>query len=402
MDIAIIGGGAAGFFAAICVKENYPGANVIVFEKSKKLLSKVRISGGGRCNVTNACEGVGALCNAYPRGGKQLRKVFHIFDNHDAMRWFESRGVALVTQPDGCVFPASQDSQSIIDCFLRECHRLGIKIQTEISFTALYSKSQRLEVVVNKGEVQYFNKVIICTGGTKSNEILNCLDALGQPREQPVPSLFSFSIPENHVTKLMGVVVDNVITNIQGTKLSANGPLLITHWGMSGPAVLKLSSYGARFIHENKYTFNLKVNWVNEKNDSVVGEYLNDVIKTHSKKQIDNFAPYTLSTRLWLFLLVKCDIQETRKWGEISKKELNRLVNILTNDVYEVKGRAAFRDEFVTCGGVGLQGVDMSTMQSKVVPGLYFAGEVLDIDGITGGYNFQAAWSTAYVAAKLE
>ena len=403
MKIAIIGGGAAGFFAAITAKENYPDTRVIIFEKSQQLLSKVKISGGGRCNLTHACESVDELCNACPRGGKKLKKAFHIFNNKDAIAWFESRGVPLVIQHDNCVFPVSQDSQSIIDCFLKETKKLGIEIKTGAEIKAIRQSGEHLELEFSKIEnaTEIFDKVIVTTGGSPERSGLQWLEALGHKIEAPVPSLFTFNMPDERITRLMGVVAENSMVNIQGTKLRSAGPLLITHWGMSGPAIINLSSYGARMLSDLDYNFKVQVNWVNEQNNDRVAEQLQNIIVVHSGKILANYRPYSLPARLWDFLLEKCGLPAEKNWGELGKKGLNKLVNVLSNDEYSVSGRTTFREEFVTCGGVSLESVDLNTMQSKVCKNLYFAGEILDIDAITGGYNLQCAWTTGFIAGKL-
>jgi len=401
MKVAVIGGGAAGFFSALAVKENYADAEVVIFEKSAKLLSKVKVSGGGRCNVTNGCQDVVELCKAYPRGGKKLKKAFHIFNTKHAMDWFESRHVPLVIQQDGCVFPVSQNSQSIIDCFLKEADKLNISIKMACGITALRSIDGGIELQFSDGMAKIFDRVIIATGGSPKRKGLEWLEKLGHKIEDPVPSLFTFNMPAESITSLMGIVVEKTLVSIQGTKLKSNGPLLITHWGMSGPAILKLSAFGARKLSELGYEFNVMVNWVDEVNNEKVYAYLNDLMLDHSAKIMVNIRPYLLPERLWLYLLAKADISVKKKWGELGKKGLNKLTHILTNDIYKVKGKTTFKEEFVTCGGVGLDSIDLSTMQSKVCNNLYFAGEVMDIDAITGGYNFQAAWTTGFIAGKL-
>lgn len=403
MKIAIIGGGAAGFFSAIAVKENYPQSEVIIFEKSNKVLSKVKVSGGGRCNLTNGCKTIKELADAYPRGRKELKKAFKIFSNMDAMEWFEDRDVPLIVQSDSCVFPESQNSQSIIDCFFRETNKLGIKIERSRGIKKIMASNNMLELHFFESGSQsvIFDKVIIATGGSPQREGLAWLKDLNHTIEPPVSSLFTFNMPEEPITGLMGIVAENVLLGIQGTKLKSNGPLLITHWGFSGPSVLKLSSYGARYMFEKDYSFNIQVNWVNEQNTNFVREKLTGISIDHSNKKLVNYRPYALSSRLWIFLLEKSELSESKKWNELGKKGMNKLVNVLTNDVYSVKGKTTFKEEFVTCGGVSLDSIDFNTMQSKVCKNLYFAGEVLDIDGITGGFNLQAAWTTAYIAGKL-
>lgn len=403
MNIGIIGGGAAGFFAAIAAKENYPDAQVVIFEKSNKVLAKVKISGGGRCNVTNACNSIDELCNAYPRGGRSLKRAFHVFSNKSTIEWFDSRGVPLVTPIDNCVFPVSQDSQSIIDCFLRETKRLGIEIKVGSGVKAIKPNNDQLELKFDKenSDPTLFDKIIVTTGGSPKKEGLIWLERLNHKIEEPVPSLFSFNLPDESITSLMGIVVENALVSIQGTKIKSEGPLLITHWGMSGPAILKLSSYGARVLNEMNYEFNIQVNWANEPNNGFMMEELNKIVIEHSNKILSNIRPYALPERLWLFVLEKTDLPLNKKWGELGKKGLNKLITVLSNDVYSVKGKSTFKEEYVTCGGVSLQSIDLNTMQSKVCKNLYFAGEVMDIDAITGGFNLQAAWTTGFIAGKL-
>jgi predicted Rossmann fold flavoprotein len=404
MEIAIVGGGAAGFFAAITAKEKYPAARVVIFEKSRIVLAKVKISGGGRCNVTNGCPSLKELLAAYPRGGKALKKGFRIFDNHDAMRWFEARGVPLVVQEDGCVFPRSQDSQSIIDCFLAQTKKLKIGIETGRGVKAITPAGDRLRVDFggDDGASQLFDKAVVTTGGSPQRNGLEWLEKLHHQIIEPVPSLFTFSMPAEKVTALQGIVVENALVSIPGTRLKADGPLLITHWGMSGPAILKLSSFGARLLSEKDYVFKVLVNWAHEPNNDAVLARLQCIVKDQGNKFLANVRPYYLPERLWRFLLEKSALPAEKKWSELGKKGLNKLVSVLNSDEYSVHGKASFKDEFVTCGGVSLDSIDCNTMQSKVCPNLYFAGEVLDIDGITGGYNFQAAWTTAFIAGQLQ
>ncbi len=403
MRVGIIGGGAAGFFSAIAVKENHPEAEVVIIEKSKQILSKVKVSGGGRCNLTNACDPKD-LYQAYPRGGRSLKKAFNLFNNKDCVEWFESRGIPLVTQDDNCIFPVSQDSQSIIDCFLKECKRLGVKIQVGLAVKSINLVGEVFELDFDKNGVVsgIFDKLIVTTGGSPKRNGLDWLEALNHKIESPVPSLFTFNMPKEKVTKLMGIVVEQVSVSLPGTKLKSEGPLLVTHWGMSGPAILKLSAFGARILSDKDYQFNVLVNWVNETSNDAIIDALKVIEKEHSNKILANYRPFALPDRLWLFLLEKGDLDPKKKWGELGKKGLNKLLNLLSNDEYTVKGKTTFRDEFVTCGGVSLKSVDMASMQSKMCKNLYFAGEVLDIDAITGGYNLQAAWSTGFLAGKLK
>lgn len=403
MNVAIIGGGAAGFFSAIQVRENHPDSHVVIFEKSSNLLAKVKISGGGRCNVTNGCTSISELCKAYPRGGKKLKKAFQEFNTKHTKEWFESRGVPLFTQEDGRVFPKSQSSQSIIDCFMNETKRLNVEIVLKMPIRGIKPFDDQIELtfIDKETNARLFDKVIIATGGSPKRKGFEWLEALNHTIENPVPSLFTFNMPNEPVTKLMGVVAQNTLVNIQGIKLKSEGPLLITHWGMSGPAILKLSAFGARVLGELDYKFKIQVNWVNKINNEIVLRELNNNIQDHSKKLVSNIRPYAIPDRLWLYFLEKSNISADRRWGELGRKSLNKLVSLLTNDVYDVDGKSTFKEEFVTCGGVSLNSINMSTMESNVCKNLYFAGEVLDIDAITGGYNFQAAWTTGFIAGKL-
>lgn len=401
MNIAIIGGGAAGFFLAINLKQLSPDTTVTIFEKNTKVLAKVLVSGGGRCNLTNSFAGIDSLHQAYPRGDKLLKRAFRVFNHLYTYKWFEDMGVKLVTQEDDCVFPLSQDSNEIIQCFQRLSKELGIIVKTSHNLSSItFNDKYALTFNQDNERVQYFDTVAITTGGSPKAEGLNYLEALGHKIIPPVPSLFTFNIPEDPIRELMGIVAENTIVSIQGTNIKASGALLITHWGMSGPAILKLSSYGARLINDKQYRFNILVNWVNEVNCDILTDYLNSIVSKNPNMKVSNVRPYDISSRLWHFLLNKAEIPLDRKWGELGKKGINKIMNRLSNDEYSVHGKGSFRDEFVTSGGVSLESINFNTMESKSCKNLYFAGEVLDIDAITGGFNLQAAWTTAYIAAK--
>lgn len=403
--IAIIGGGAAGFFLAVNLKERAADADVCIFEKSRRVLAKVEVSGGGRCNCTNSFAEVGDLKTVYPRGDKLMKRLFKVFDHEDAYRWFEAHGVPLTTQDDQCVFPKSQDSHSIINCLTAHAHRLGVKVMRSCSCSDIapcegegFSLSFKTEEGVR---TERFDKVVVTTGGSPQRKGLDWLERLGHAISAPVPSLFTFSINSSALRQLMGTVVENATASIPGTKFRSTGPLLITHWGMSGPAILKLSSYAARHLAENAYRSPLIVNWTGETNTDSVIEHISITAQQNTQKQLSSVRPYaTIPQRLWDYLIEKCDMKRDKRWGELGKKGINRIANILTNDSYAIEGKSAFREEFVTCGGVSLSSVNMSTLESKHCPGLYFAGEVLDIDAVTGGFNFQAAWTTAYTVAQ--
>ena len=397
--IAIIGGGAAGFFAAIAAKQHWPDASVSLLEKSNKFLSKVKISGGGRCNVTHDSPDINELSKAYPRGSTQLRKAFHQFSATDTVQWFESRDIPLKIYPDGCIFPVANDSQVIIDCFLNTCRQLGVKLQLQQHISNIVVNSENVSIQNNE-EIQTYDQVIICAGGHPKRSSLNWLESIGLEMIEPLPSLFTFNMPKNPICELMGTVVPNATVKIEGTKLSGQGPLLITHWGMSGPAVLLLSAWGARLLAEKNYHFHVLVNWLDQKKEETLRQELQHTIAAHSAKKLSNWNPTPLTNRLWNHLLERAEISPDLRWAEIGKKALNKLVNTLLNDRFEVQGKTTFKEEFVTAGGVALSEIDFQTMKSKKFPRLSFAGEVLDIDGITGGFNFQAAWTTGFIAGK--
>lgn len=386
MKTAIVGGGAAGFFLAINLKEMCEQMEVTIFEKSRKVLAKVEISGGGRCNCTNSFAEVRDLQYVYPRGHRLMKRLMKGFSHRDAYDWFEKHGVRLTTQEDQCVFPMSQDSHSIINCFLAEARRHNVEIRTETKIDSL-------------DELSDYDFIAVTTGGSPKVEGIRWLER--HEVESPVPSLFTFQIDDKALQALMGTVVENAVTMIPGTKMRAEGPLLITHWGMSGPAILKLSSYAARHLAECGYKSPLAVNWTNLHDNEVLSA-LEEITIRHSQKQLQTISPCGLPSRLWSYLVEKCLGERANgRWGSLNKKELNRLANILSGgDMYNIAGRAPFKDEFVTCGGVSLSSVNPATLESKEKPHLYFAGEVLDIDGITGGFNFQAAWTTAYTVAQ--
>lgn len=400
MKVAIVGGGAAGFFAAFSVKEHHPESQVTIFEKSDKLLSKVKISGGGRCNVTHACFQVSQLSKFYPRGAKQLKKAFSIFQPKDTVAWFRARGIDLKTESDGRMFPVTDDSQTIIDCFLHEAQINKIEIVKQSRVNELYPEKSGFSLVFNESK-EHFDKVIIASGGSPKAQGFEWLKNIGHAIINPIPSLFTFNMPEEPVKDLMGLVVENATARIQGTKLQYTGPILITHWGMSGPAILKLSAWGARLLYDHNYKFNVQMNWLSVKSENEVHDMINAEMDRIRKKKMANANPFGLPNRMWLFLLEKVQINSDSPWMELSKKNRNKLVNVLLNDVYAVSGKTTFKEEFVTCGGISLLDVDMKSMQSRICSDLYFAGEVLDIDGITGGFNFQAAWTTGYIAGKL-
>ncbi|MFL0163330.1 BaiN/RdsA family NAD(P)/FAD-dependent oxidoreductase [Aquirufa salirivi] len=400
LRISIIGGGAAGFFAAISAKQHHPEAQVQILEKTSHFLAKVKISGGGRCNVCHAEFNNRKLAEHYPRGEKFLKKAFEQFDATSTMEWFEQRLVALKTYPDGCVFPLSNTSQSIIDCFLREAKKLDIELLLHHSIESIEIQEKGGFMLKTKDKTIDTDRVIITTGGQPKLSGLHWLEALGHSVIPPMPSLFTFNMPEEPIKEFMGLVVEKATVRIEGQKLVGKGPLLITHWGMSGPAILQLSAWGARILAEVNYQFAILINWLDETKESELREKLDLTRKLHGGKMISNHCPFPIPARLWNFLLSKNEIILSSRWIDVNPKQINKLVNTLLNDRYQVQGKTTFKEEFVTAGGIDLAEIHVQNMESKRVPGLFFAGEIMDIDGITGGFNFQAAWTTGYIAGK--
>jgi predicted Rossmann fold flavoprotein len=397
--IAVIGGGAAGYFAALSAKAKNPSAEVVIFEKSNKVLSKVKVSGGGRCNVTHACFDNKLLSKFYPRGENFLKKAFEQFNTKSTIEWFNMRGVELEALNDNCIFPKSNSSQTIIDCFENEARKLGVQTLIQTPITKIIQKEIGFEIVSNSKSF-FADKLIVTVGGQNKLSNFDWIAELGHEVIPPVPSLFTFNMPQNPVRELMGVVVEPASVKIESTKLLADGPLLITHWGMSGPAILKLSAWGARILEEKNYDFAILVNWLDKLKDFDVKEILNVFAKQHFDKKVATINPFSISKRLWVFLLTKSEISSETRWNNLGNKSLNRLINNLINDRYPVSGKTTFKEEFVTAGGISLHEIEVRTMESKIVPGLFFAGEFMDIDGITGGFNFQAAWTTAWIAGQ--
>ncbi|MFN5910079.1 MAG: NAD(P)/FAD-dependent oxidoreductase [Bacteroidota bacterium] len=399
MKVAIIGGGAAGFFAALSARYHDPSSDIIILERSAKVLSKVKISGGGRCNVTNACFDNRRLAAHYPRGENFLKKAFEQFSAVSTVEWFEKRGVRLKTYPDNCMFPVSNDSQTIINCFVQEAVSGKITVKTNAPIRRIAICEVGFSLRLDEEEL-YADRVIVAIGGQPKMSGLVWLSDLGHTIIPPVPSLFTFNMPDNPIRELMGNVVENVTVRVEGTKLKGNGPLLITHWGMSGPAILQLSAWGARILSEKEYNFAILVNWLNEQTEEQVRSVLHTSVRDHAAKMMVNLNPFPVTGKLWQHLLWRSGIPEDLRWKDLQGKNLNKLANTLINDRYSVTGKTTFKEEFVTAGGVSLLEVDVRTMQSKIIPGLFFAGEVMDIDGITGGFNFQAAWTTGWIAGK--
>ena len=401
MDIAIIGGGAAGFMAAIMARRTNPSSKVTIFERAQKVLAKVEITGGGRCNVTNSFAAITDLKQAYPRGYMLMKRLMKTFSHEDTFKWFEKHGVPLVTQEDECVFPKAQDSHAIIDCLVRQANELGVTICCRHRLVNIHKMEDgRLKLEFDNSTQRIFHRTIITTGGSPNGRGLHYLERLGHKIETPIPSLFTFNIKDRTFCDLMGTVVDPVVVAIPGTKLRAQGALLVTHWGVSGPAALKLSSYAARLLAENDYKAPLAISWTDELTRQEVESCLLKFQAANPHKQVANLHPFGLPSRLWLYILSKLGIDAVKPWAEIGRKTLNRMIETLVNDQYTIAGKGTFREEFVTCGGVSLCSVNSKTLESKVCPNLFFAGEVLDIDAITGGFNLQAAWTTGFIAGK--
>lgn len=398
MKIVVIGGGAAGFFAAINAANTNAEADVIILEKTSKLLQKVKISGGGRCNVTHACFDLKQLSLSYPRGEKQLKSAFSRFSTTDTVNWFESRKVKLKTEEDGRMFPITDDSQTIIDCLLKEAKKLKIEILNNKEVKRIETRDTSFKLFLVDGEYVECNRVIVTTGGTPKEEQLNWIKALGHDIIEPVPSLFTFNLNNNPITELTGISLSLVKIRIPELKMENSGPILITHWGLSGPSVLRLSSFGARLIADKNYNFEIQVSWLNDKKEESCRNELMNIKAANPNRQVNNLFPFKLPSRLLDFLFEKSEINSKLNWAEISKEQVNKLVQCLLYDTYQVEGKTTFKEEFVTCGGINLNEIDFKNMQSKKIKGLHFAGEILDIDGITGGFNFQAAWTTGFLA----
>ena len=395
-DIIIVGGGAAGFFTAINTVEKNPKLKVAILERGKDVLSKVRVSGGGRCNVTHACFEPNELVKFYPRGEKELRGPFHQFCSGDTIEWFSNHGVALKIEDDGRMFPVSNSSQTIIDCFLQVTQKLGIAVLTGQSVQSIFKKDNFWKVET-QSETYIAEKLILATGSNP--KIWEMLQTFGHAIVSPVPSLFTFNIKDARIAELPGVAA-NVMVKVKDSKLTATGPLLITHWGMSGPAILKLSAWGARILHDKNYQFTISVNWLNDVATEDVEKNLKELKQEHAKKAVSKKSPFVFPNRLWESLVLASSIESETKWADISKIQLQNLAHQLTNSSFQVNGKSTFREEFVTAGGIDLKEINFKTMESKVQENLYFAGEIVNIDAITGGFNFQNAWTSGFIVAN--
>ncbi|HEY9631800.1 MAG TPA: NAD(P)/FAD-dependent oxidoreductase [Coleofasciculaceae cyanobacterium] len=413
LNVVVIGGGAAGFFGAITCAAAHPHTRVTLLEAGRQPLSKVRISGGGRCNVTHACFDPALLVQYYPRGGKALRGAFSRFQPKDTVAWFESHGVQLKTEADGRMFPVTDNSETIVDCLIKAAEDAGVRLRTG---TAVKSVKRRpplappyqggeskggFEIELKTGEILKCDRLLLSSGSNPQG--YHWVKDLGHTVEPAVPSLFTFDIPDSRLQDLAGVSVNEVrlrLPEAPPTLKEQTGSLLITHWGVSGPAVLKLSAWGARFLHEQHYHTPLLINWLPQQSQDNLRQLLSAVKSQLPRRQITTSCPVAVPKRLWMSLVNTVGIGAEERWAEVSKKALNQLVQELTQGRYLIKGKGVFKEEFVTCGGVSLKEVDFKTMESRLVPGLYFAGEILDIDGVTGGFNFQSAWTTAWLAGQ--
>jgi predicted Rossmann fold flavoprotein len=395
-DIIIVGGGAAGFFTAITIVEKNPKLKVAILERGNEVLTKVRISGGGRCNVTHACFEPNELVKFYPRGEKELRGPFHQFCSGDTIEWFSNHGVELKIEDDGRMFPISNSSQTIIDCFLKATQKLGIAVLTGQSVQSIFKKDNFWKVET-QSEKYIAEKLILATGSNP--KIWEMLQTLGHAIVKPVPSLFTFNIKDARIKELPGVSAI-VSVKIKDTKLTSTGPLLITHWGMSGPAILKLSAWGARILFEKNYQFTIFVNWLNDLDADDAEKILKELKQEHAKKAIAKKSPFEFPNRLWESLVLASTISDETKWADLSKIQLHNLANQLTNSSFQVNGKSTFKEEFVTAGGIDLKEINFKTMESKLHENLYFAGEIVNIDAITGGFNFQNAWTSGFIVAN--
>ena len=399
--IAVLGGGAAGFFAAItCAEQLGKDGSVTLFEATPHLLAKVRISGGGRCNVTHSCFEPAELVKKYPRGGRELLGAFHRFQPRDTIEWFASRGVATKTEEDGRMFPTTDDSATIVDCLMSAAARASVNIRLSTAVRSAVKQGETFQLTLGTGTVEEFDRVIIATGGNKSSGGLAIAESFGHSIVAPVPSLFTFHITDPRLSDLAGISVENAVVTAPGTKLKTDGPVLITHAGLSGPGILKLSAWGARDFAEQNYAFPIAINWVPPHTRDSLIKALSVVREQNARKQVTTFSPVAMPQRLWERFVVAAGIPTTTPWAHVSNPSLQALATQLTAAEFKVDGKSMFKDEFVTCGGVKLSEVDFKTMESRHCAGLHFAGEVLDIDGVTGGFNFQNAWTTGYLAGK--
>jgi predicted Rossmann fold flavoprotein len=405
--LVVIGGGAAGFFCAVNAARMNPALTVTIIEKTNKLLSKVKVSGGGRCNVTHACFDIAEMSKRYPRGQNFVKKTFHQFFTTDTIKWFEKRGVKLKTEEDGRMFPVSDSSQTIIDCLMREAGRYNVEVLLKSEVKGLKYDGKKFGIELSDFRLLNSDFILVASGGYSKSAMFDWLKELGHTIEEPVPSLFTFNLPNHPITKLMGVSVEKAkiktclpVGKVQNANLEQEGPLLITHWGLSGPVVLRLSAWGARQLAACNWQFSVVVNWLPEFNDQSLREKFLQVRNNNASQKVLNKNNFGLPNRLWEFLAEQAGVTNDMRWADLPAAIQNKFIKNLCAYECEVKGKTTFKEEFVTAGGIKLNEVDPNTMMSKKVPNLFFAGEVLDVDGITGGFNFQHAWTSGFVAAK--
>lgn len=398
--LVVIGGGAAGFFCAINAARLQPNLEVVILEKTSKLLSKVKVSGGGRCNVTHNCVSIAEMIKKYPRGAAFLKKAFHHFFTIDTINWFKERGIELKTEKDGRMFPVSNNSQTIVDCFLQEAAKYNVKIEVSVDVADLQLEDNKWKIIIGNGKYLIAEYVCVAAGGFMKQTNASWLKRFGHSIVPAVPSLFTFNMPSNSITKLMGVTVENVQVKIAGEKLETDGPLLITHWGFSGPAVLKMSAYAAITLASKNYDFTVIVNWLPQYNEITLKEKMQLIRFDMAATKIQNKNPFLLPVRLWEYLLNESGVKEGLRWADLPAKEQNVLIKSICAQAFKINGKTTFKEEFVTAGGIATDEIDVNSMESKLQKKLFFAGEIVNIDGVTGGFNFQNAWTTAWIAAK--
>jgi len=403
--LVVIGGGAAGFFCAVNAARLNPGLKVVIIEKTNKILSKVKVSGGGRCNITHACFDITEMSKNYPRGSIFVKKAFHQFFTTDTIQWFEDRGVKLKTEEDGRIFPATDSSQTIIDCLLKEVNKYSVEIMMNAEVKSVFYKDNCFELRLSGFGSQSHrllttDYLCIACGGYPKSSMFEWIKELGHSVEIPVPSLFTFNIPGHPITKLMGITVENVRVKIVSSKLEQTGPFLITHWGLSGPAILKLSAWGAKELSAMNYEFKILINWLPVFNEQQLAEKFQSLRFELASQKIVNKNPFGLPQRLWEYLLDRSGVNNEKRWADIPAREQNKFIRNLCACEFDVKGKTTFKEEFVTAGGLKLNEIDHNSLMSKKVPNLFFAGEIMDVDGVTGGFNFQHAWTSGYIAAK--
>ncbi len=403
--LVVIGGGAAGFFCAINAASQNEDLEVTIVEKTHKLLSKVKVSGGGRCNVTHACFSIAEMIKKYPRGEKFLKQSFHHFFTTDTIEWFQSRNVKLKTEVDGRMFPESNTSETIINCLLQEANKYNVQILMNRDVIGIEKKSSdsdksSFQLSFKDGFVLTSDFVCIACGGYQKEDQYKWITKLGHSFEKPVPSLFTFNILKDPISELMGISIENVQVKINGTKLSQTGPLLITHWGFSGPAILKLSAFAANLLASLQYHFTISINWLGSYNENSLLEKFKSLRLELASQKMMNRNPFNLPQRLWEYHLKICEVKPELRWADLPSKQQNTLVKQLCSQQFTVQGKTTFKDEFVTAGGIKLNEIEANTMESRIVHNLFFAGEILDVDGVTGGFNFQHAWTSGFLASK--